>query len=184
MAIRNRVNFAVVAFVGLGMPAYYKVKYLLLGQIELAEILHWTIVIDLAFSSTLAASVLLVHDVVVERIRRQFADSTSHLKRLVMQFLVTAVASLAVVYAFTFSFFTYLYPSVIPSDFLFDMFLLGLFLPVFVGGVKETMFYYGEWETAATKRPQSNPRLREREPRRRRLDSFPPSSNATRYCEP
>ena len=152
MTMRRKLNLAVIALVALGMPAYYKTKYLLLGQISFAEVFHWTGLVDIAFAGSLAAAVLATHDFVVRSLRARFGPDLTPGRRVGVQVLATTLCSIAVVAVYTWFFFTALFPSAIPNDFLFEMFLLGLFLPVLVSGIQQSFYYYGEWERTTLER--------------------------------
>lgn len=156
MFSRRSINVVVIIILGFGIPAYYKTKALLLGTLTFAQIFDplSLLFVDIAFGFGLATMAILAHDWVVHHLRKRFPKRTDHIKRFVIQFTCSTVFSIAVLYLFTIFFFTYISQYTPPDDFVLDLFMMGLFIPILVNGVKESLYYYGEWENELLRKEQ------------------------------
>ncbi len=153
MFTRKYINFAVIFIIGIGLPFYYKVKFWLGNFIELSQILD-SIWVDLLFSFGLATAILLGHDFIVSFLKRKFSTKTQHVQRLFVQFIITSIYSIAAVYGYTIFFYTYIFPYGVVASYMFDFILVGLFIPILVSGIKESLYFYGEWEVEKIKKEQ------------------------------
>lgn len=151
---RRHVNTFAIIVVGVGIQLYYKIKFLLLGQLNLADLWHWMTLVELLFSLLLAAVVIFGHDFVVRFLRSRFSDNTRQLHRLILQISATSIYSIAASWAFSIFFWDYILQLPMTSEYLFDFVIVALFIPLFVNGLTESLYYYGEWDSISTKKEQ------------------------------
>ncbi len=154
MITRIQANILVLVLVGLGIPAYFKAKYYLIGQLTLGDIFTWGIFIDLSFGFGMSSLVVVGHELVVRYLRKRFPARTSHTTRFLIQMGMTTLYAWIAVYSFTQFFFNVLFPFTIGKDTWLDLFIMAFFIPIFVNGVKESVYYYGEWEAEYLRREQ------------------------------
>ena len=150
MALRTRVNLFVIALIGLGMPLYYKIKFLILGMIQWEEIFDPIGLIDVGFGSLLAALVVLGHEGIVKLLKGILGQGKNHLLRLMWQLIATAIFSMGASAAFTIFFWTVIMRTPMSGDYIFDFMMMSLFIPLLVNGITESIYFYGEWEREST----------------------------------
>lgn len=148
------MNAFAIVVVGIGIQLYYKIKFLLLDQLVLEDLWHWMTLIELLFSFLLASLVVLGHDLVVRFLRSKFRKKTKQLHRLLLQVTSTSIFSIAVSWAFSVFFWDYMLQLPLTSEYLFDFIIVALFVPLFVNGLTESLYYYGEWDTVSVKKEQ------------------------------
>lgn len=149
---RKYVNIFIILLVGLGMPAYYKIKFLILDIVEWDDILNWTLPVEIVFGCLLAASVVVGHDFIVSRLRVVIGGNAHHMRRLLIQFTVTGLYAMLAAVVFSIIFWDFIMGMPITTEYLFDYALLGLFIPILVNGATESMYFYGEWEKEVDKK--------------------------------
>lgn len=142
---RRVINGLVILLVGFSMPLYYKTKYLILGVISWSDILNWLLLLEIGFGLLLATVVVLGHDQVASYLRIKFRNAAS-LNRFLLQYSLSTVYAVVAAVGFSYLFWNYIVPYGISGEFLFDYAILGLFIPLMVNGISESLYFYGQWE--------------------------------------
>lgn len=142
----ERIDLMVVCLIGLGMPTYYKVKYLLDNLIALDELLVWTALAEYGFAFVLAFML-----VGINRYFRSIGQKHTTVSAAVFQLLALLVISEGVAIAFTYVFFNVIYPVGAPPSFLFDTALISLFVPFLVSGLSDRIFFINATKNAEEK---------------------------------
>lgn len=146
MISRKLLNLIVIVIVGLGMPAYYKIKYLILDLITLEDILNWTLPVEILFGVLLASSVIFGHDLLVSFLRSKFSKDADNRLRFSIQYVVSTIYAVIIAIVFSKVFWDYIMNMPISIEYIFDYALLGLIIPLLVNGISESLFFYGRWE--------------------------------------
>ena len=129
------------------MPSYYKIKYILLDMLKPADVLNWGIFIDLGAAFGLAIAVMLAYQSIQKLISR-FFPGQSIVRRLVLGLLLNSFVAALAGFAFVQFYFTYLFPYDSPPDFLFDIIVLSILIPILVSGLNESLYYHERWSDA------------------------------------
>jgi len=137
------MNALIILLVGLGMPAYYKIKFLILGIVQIKDIFNWTIFAEIFFGVSLAIIVLVAHGKLVTILRNYFYKETQIIS---IQLIATSFLSIIVAILYSILFWDFVMKIPITQEYLFDYAILGLFIPILVNGVTETFYYYSKWE--------------------------------------
>jgi len=155
MFSRTHINIFVIGFLSLAIPAYLKAKNYLLGNISIEQIFSPMIVYDVGLGFGLALVAVMTHELVIYQLRKFFPSRKQHLKRFLIQFSVSSISSSIAVYGFSLFFYAFFVPYYSPpKDFFLDVLILGLLIPIFINGIKESLFYYGEWENELLRKEQ------------------------------
>ncbi len=146
MQSRKKVNLLVIALVGLGMPTYYKIRFLLSGVIGMQDIIHWTLPVEVAFSLCLSTLVVIGHDSIVSGLRAFFSDEARAGLRFLIQFSLSMLFSVLIAMVFAIIFWNYVMKMPLTDDFIFDYAVLGMLIPLLVNGFSESFYFYGRWK--------------------------------------
>lgn len=146
MPLRKRVSWWVAVIIGLGMPLYYKVKFLILDLITPAEILNWTLLLEFAFGFLLAVAIIQSHDRLVHFLRIRFSQEQVGIRRFLYQYLLSSAMAVGTAILFSVGFWNYIMGMPITMEFVFDYAILGLLIPILLNGVTESLYFYGQWE--------------------------------------
>jgi len=146
MSLRKKISWWVAAIIGLGMPLYYKAKFLLLGQISLDQILNWTLPLEFAFGILLALVIIMAHDSLVNHLRTRLSNEQTGLRRFLYQYLISSALAILTAVLFSILFWDYIMGMPITKEYIFDYAILGLLIPVLLNGVTESLYFYGQWE--------------------------------------
>ncbi len=145
---RRQITFIVIAAIGLGMPSYYKIKFLLLGVITPGDLWHWTLPVELLFSFMLAGLIVAAHDFVAGKLRRWLRKEAYSLRKFIIQYAISTVVAVLTAVVFSLFFWNYVARMPITNEYVFDYAVLGLIIPILVTGASESVFFYGRWEKA------------------------------------
>ena len=154
MPARNKINLLVILLVGMGMPAYYKIKFLILEIITPGDVFNKWLALEILFGITLAAFVVCSHDWVARLLRSQMVSTSYNLSRFLIQYLISTAAAIAMAMLYAWIFWDLIMRMPLTNEFLFDYALLGLVIPLFVNGVFESLFFYGRWEKVSAEKEQ------------------------------
>ncbi len=116
------------------LPLYYKIRFLLQGLIEWGDVLHPTLIVEYLFSTVLGFGMVALH-------RRSRASG-------VVGFLLTATAGAAAAVIFTVFYYSVIFPFGASRDFLFDIAVLALLVPLIISGVSERILFQRRAEQA------------------------------------
>ena len=151
---RNKINLIAIFAVGIGIQVYYKTKFFLLGQFAISDLWHWLTLVELSFGFLLSALVVLGHDRIVRQLKSMIPKRSKLLTRLSIQVLITSIYAIIASYLFSIFFWNVILKIPMTSEYLFDFIVLSLFIPLFVNGLTESLYYYGEWEAESRKKEQ------------------------------
>lgn len=140
---QNKADILAACSIAIALPAYYKIKFLLDGQMTVEQMLVPAAVYEVVFAFLLASLLLLLYRVGSRQIDRHGRPA---LRRLLPLFLVVAAASVAI--AFTRFFFNVVVDWGSPASFEFDVAVLAVLLPLIVSGVADRIFLEGEARAA------------------------------------
>ena len=133
----NKPDLFTAGLIAAFLPTYYKLKFLLDGQISWGELLAPSAFMEYLFSSLLAFGLVAIH--------RFFAKKSRY------QFLIVTLASAVMAAIFTWFFFTIVLPFGAPNGFIFDIVILSLIAPLLLSGVRDRIFLTQEAESAKLK---------------------------------
>lgn len=145
MKNRRSIQLLVILLVGILMPAYYKIKYLILDVISWSDVFNWLLLLEIGFGLLLGAVVVLGHDWVARTLRDKM-DTTSFLYRFLFQYGLSTLYAVGAAIGFSYFFWHVIVPMGISGEFLFDYAVLGLLLPILINGISESLYFYGQWE--------------------------------------
>ncbi|MDW3193753.1 MAG: histidine kinase [Cytophagales bacterium] len=145
MKNRRSIQLLVILLVGLLMPSYYKVKYLILEVITWSDIFNWLLLLEIGFGLMLGTVVVFGHDWVAQALRKQ-GSTSSFLQRFIVQYGLSTCYSVGAAIGFSYFFWHVIVPMEITGEFLFDYGVLGLLLPILLNGISESFYFYGKWE--------------------------------------
>ncbi len=145
MKNRRSVQLLVILLVGLLMPAYYKVKYLILGLIGWSDIFNGLLLLEIGFGLLLGTVVVMGHDWVARTLRLKM-NTASFLRRFLFQYGLSTLYAVGAAIGFSYFFWNVIVPMGITGEFLFDYAILGLLLPILINGISESFYFYGQWE--------------------------------------
>lgn len=142
---RSAVLLAVWLIIAFGMIVYYKAAYVIAGE------LPWTSMFALlsldAVFGYLAATILVFGGEIVGRIVDRYArPRLSPVKAAATRYVASAFFGVISVSTATYIWFTVLFGYPVSFDFLVDMTVLSVSLPLFVNGLLETFHYHGAWQ--------------------------------------
>ncbi len=145
MSPRGIALIAVWLFVSLGMMAYYKAKFVLSGDIA------WTNVfalfsLDAVFGYIVATILVFGCELVGRATENVLVDRVTTSQLAALRYVACAVFGVASVFAASYGWFTLLFGYPTSTDFLIDLIVLSLTLPLFVNGLLETFHYHGAWQ--------------------------------------
>ena len=139
MTRQSKADALTACLIAIALPAYYKIRFLLDGQMTLEQLLVPEALWEVLFAFLLAVLLLLLY-----RISSAWLKSfdSSVVRRLMPIVMLTAGAITAIV--FTRFFFTIVVPWGTVASFEFDVALLAILLPLIVSGVADRIFLEGE----------------------------------------
>lgn len=135
---RQKADALAVGCISVGLPGYYKVKFLLDGQMNWADVFAPAGLLEVLYAFLLATILLLLH----RRLGPLIAEKTSATKRLGP--IITIGLSAVVAVFFTKFFFNYVVDWGTGASFEFDIILLALVLPLVLSGVADKIFLEGQ----------------------------------------
>lgn len=131
--------------VAVGMMVYYKAAHVISGRIP------WTNMFALlsldAVFGYLVATILVFGGEFVGRVTdRVFAPKVTALQLATIRYAASAVFGVLGVSAASYGWFTLLFGYPTSPDFLIDLTVLSIGLPLFINGLLETFHYHGAWQ--------------------------------------
>ncbi len=135
---QNKADILAACFIALALPAYYKVKFLLDGQMTVEQLRDPAAFFEVLFAFLLACLLLIFYRLGAAQIKRVRLPL---LRRMLPLALVAAAALVAI--AFTRFFFHVVVPWGTQPSFEFDIALLAVLLPLIVSGVADRIFLEG-----------------------------------------
>jgi len=156
MISKKKINVFMILCLGLAIPVYYKAKAFIQGNLNLDHLTTLGLFFDFLFGLGIAAIAVLGHDRIAAGLKKRFPRKTDDVKRFAMQFVFSTACAFAALSLFSYIFFEYVLPFEFtpPKDLYLDLFVMGLFIPVSVNGLKESLYYYGEWENEVLHKEQ------------------------------
>jgi len=136
---QNKADIVTACFIAIALPGYYKVKFLLDGQMSVEQLLTPAALWEVLFAFLLASILLILYRFGSTQAKRL---GKPILKRLLPFALVAAGVLVAIV--FTRFFFTIVVPWGSVPSFEFDVAVLAVLLPLIVSGVADRIFLEGE----------------------------------------
>ncbi len=146
MPLRRKISWWIAIIIGIGMPLYYKVKFLILDLITPEDILNWTLLLEFAFGFLLAIAIIKAHDRVVDFLRSRFSQEEAGIRRFLYQYLLSSAMAVCTAVVFSIVFWDYVMGMPVTQEFVFDYAILGLLIPILLNGVTESLYFYGQWE--------------------------------------
>ncbi|MGD8782354.1 MAG: hypothetical protein PVH88_25760 [Ignavibacteria bacterium] len=146
MVHRKYINLIVISIIGLGLPLYYKIKFILGGFIQVDQLLN-NIWIDVLFSMGLATVTLLGYETIVSIFKKKLSGSFNKNIRIGIQFIITIIYSFAAVYGYSIFCYNVLFSSGIIAPYILDYTVVGVLVPFIAGGIKENITYFAEEES-------------------------------------
>ena len=134
-----KADIVTACFIAVALPGYYKVRFLLDGQMTLEQLLVPAALWEVLFAFVLASILLILYRIGIVQAKRL---GKPILRRLLPFALVAAGAVVAVI--FTRFFFTVVVPWGSVPSFEFDVAVLAILLPLIVSGVSDRIFLEGE----------------------------------------
>jgi len=140
---QQKADIVTACFIAIALPGYYKVKFLLDGQLSVEQLLTPAALWEVLFAFLLASILLILY-----RFGSAWAKRLGKpvLRRLLPFALVAAGAVVAIV--FTRFFFTVVVAWGSAPSFEFDVAVLAVLLPLIVSGVADRVFLEGEAKDA------------------------------------
>lgn len=132
-----------VLLVGIGMPTYYKVKYLLDGFLVYRDLLIPEAALEYVFSFTLAVLLVWLNGA----FRRRFLQGAGRKAALLQLALLTGTSIVAAV-GFSVFFFQVVYPVGAPPSFFLDTAILAIFVPFLLSGLSDRLFFVSATQNA------------------------------------
>ena len=142
---RSKYFWWLTAGMGIGYSGYYKVKFILTGQLKVSDLFRWNVLLDLGYAMSLAAVIMSLHQLTSGYLRKKFPKNSQPVKRFAIQFLASGVASILGSLFFLYSFWGVLTGYQPPVSFVFDTIVFAILLPFIINGIVETTYYYDEW---------------------------------------
>jgi hypothetical protein len=140
---QNKADILAACFIAIALPGYYKIKFLLDGQMTVEQLLVPAALFEVLFAFLLASLLLILYRLGSQQIDRIGRPA---MKRLLPFVLVAAAAVVAI--AFTRFFFNVVVDWGSPASFEFDVAVLAVLLPLIVSGVADRIFLEGEARAA------------------------------------
>ena len=133
-------------FVALGMMIYYKSPRIISGDLE------WTSMfalfsLDAVFGYIIATLLVFGCELVGRGTERALADKVTAMQLASLRYIASASFGVLSVFAASYGWFTLLFGYPTSTNFLIDLIVLSLTLPLFVNGLMETFHYHGAWQT-------------------------------------
>ncbi len=135
---QNKADILAACFIAIALPAYYKVRLLLDGQMTVEDLRNPAALFEVLFAFLLASLLLIFYRFGAAQVDR---IGVKLLRRLLPVALVGAGALVAV--AFTRFFFNVVVPWGTQPSFEFDIAVLAVLLPLIVSGVADRIFFQG-----------------------------------------
>lgn len=117
----TRADVITAFLITLCLPLYYKIRFLLEGIISWKEIISPSVWIEYAFAAILGFGLVKIHGA--------FRYTTG------LGLTITAIVGALAATAFTWFFYTVIFPYGVQGSFLFDIVILSLFVPLLISGV-------------------------------------------------
>jgi len=132
-------------FVSVGMMVYYKSAFVLSGKIA------WTSMfalfsLDAVFGYIVATLLVFGCEFVGRATEKALTDKVTTMQLATLRYLASAVFGVLAVFAASYGWFTILFGFPTSTNFLIDLIVLSLTLPLFVNGLMETFHYHGAWQ--------------------------------------
>jgi hypothetical protein len=140
---QNKADILAACFIAVALPGYYKIKFLLDGQMTFEQLFVPAALYEVLFAFLLASLLLLLYRFGSQQIDRIGLPT---MKRLLPVVLVAGAAVVAI--AFTRFFFSVVVDWGSPASFEFDVAVLAVLLPLIVSGVADRIFLAGEARAA------------------------------------
>jgi sensor histidine kinase YesM len=138
LSIRNKADVLAAICIAIALPAYYKIKYLLDGELTFEQLLQPSALFEVLYAFLLAVILLALYRFLGDRIEQL---KSSLMKKILP--IVMLAAAVLVAILFTRFFFNYVLPWGTQASFEFDVALLALILPLIISGVGERIFLEG-----------------------------------------
>jgi len=122
----TKADLITAALITLLLPAYYKVKFVLDGQMSWRDTLSPDVWIEYLFSGLLACGLIFIH--------RLWRDNGR------VQLFAVTVSGVAAAVIFTRVFFTVIFPLGTSTSFIFDIAILAILMPLLLSGVRDRIF--------------------------------------------
>jgi len=146
MKLKNKVRLFVILLLSIGMPLYYKIKYVIMGHIKFKDIIALEGLIDVVFGLLLGILIVYGHEIIVTKLRKGFHKKQDHLSRLIIHLFASISYSSLIAYFFTLFFWKFILKTEVNGDFIFDLIMIAIMIPIVVNGITESVFIYGEYE--------------------------------------
>ncbi|MEX0298253.1 MAG: sensor histidine kinase [Kordiimonas sp.] len=143
---RQKADALAICAISIGLPAYYKVKFFLGGQIGWKEIWSPAGLIEIVWAFCLACLLVVLY----RKVGPLLASKMPNASKRFMPLLTVAMSALVAV-AFTRFFFVYVVEWGSGDAFEFDIALLAIMLPLILSGVGERIFLEGKAKEQALK---------------------------------
>ncbi len=140
---QNKADILAAVFIAIALPGYYKIKFLLDGQMTIEQLLVPSALYEVMYAFLLASLLLILYRYGSHQIDRVGRPG---LKRLLPIALVAA--SVVVAIGFTRFFFNVVVDWGSPASFEFDIAVLAVMLPLIVSGVADRIFLASEAKIA------------------------------------
>ena len=143
LSLQRKADALTVVAIAFALPAYYKVRYLLEGQLGLADFLAPSVFFEILFALLLATLLVFL-----------YRWGQEHLKSVRSRWAIKlapaglVIGSALVALLFTRFFFGFVVPWGSSPSFEFDIVVLALILPLLVSGVADRIFLQGEANAA------------------------------------
>lgn len=131
--IRTKANIFTILIVSICLPAYYKTKLVLEGQLAWGDVFDYLGLLELIFALLLTSLLVAFHRTCQQFIvKKQLAS--------VVSFLITWVCGVILAFVFTRLYFTTMLGFTLQPSFEFDIAILSLCLPLILSGVADRIF--------------------------------------------
>ncbi len=146
MTPRLTVLVAVWLLVVFGMMAYYKVRFVISGEFP------WTTMfalftLDAVFGYIVATILVFGAEGVGRAVDKLTKERLSRVSAAAVRYFVCALFGIIAVSAAAYGWFTVLFGFDTSPDFLVDMTVLSVGMPLLINGLMETFHYHGAWQT-------------------------------------
>jgi len=133
-------------FISLGMMIYYKSPRIISGDLE------WTSMfalfsLDAVFGYIVATILVFGCEVAGRVTEKALSDKVTTLQLAALRYVASALFGVVGVFAASYGWFTLLFGFPTSTNFLIDLVVLSLTIPLFVNGLMETFHYHGAWQT-------------------------------------
>lgn len=133
-------------FVALGMMIYYKSPRIISGDLE------WTSMfalfsLDAVFGYIVATILVFGCEIAGRVTENALSDKVTTMQLAALRYIASAVFGISGVFAASYGWFTLLFGYPTSTNFLIDLVVLSLTIPLFVNGLMETFHYHGAWQS-------------------------------------